>query len=85
MEIKFHKERIKMDEMRIKLSTSFMRGIVSKLIARSIYKKYGYKVNIKLEDLDVWVIDGDTTVKLNVEAKPKSEDFKRIMKTIDQD
>ena len=36
-----------MDEMRIKLSTSFMRGIVSKLIARSIYKKYGYKVNIK--------------------------------------
>lgn len=74
-----------MDEMRIKLSTSFMRGIVSKLIARSIYKKYGYKVNIKLEDLDVWVIDGDTTVKLNVEAKLKSEDFKRIMKTIDQD
>lgn len=74
-----------MDEMRIKLSTSFMRGIVSKLIARSIYKKYGYKVNIKLEDLDVWVIDGDTTVKLNVEAKLKSEDFKKIMKTIDQD
>lgn len=74
-----------MDEMRIKLSTSFMRGIVSKLIARSIYKKYGYKVNIKLEDLDMWVIDGDTTVKLNVEAKLKSEDFKRIMKTIDQD
>lgn len=74
-----------MDEMRIKLSTSFMRGIVSKLIARSIYKKYGYKLNIKLEDLDVWVIDGDTTVKLNVEVKLKSEDFKRIMKTIDQD
>ena len=74
-----------MDEMRIKLSTSFMRGIVSKLIARSIYKKYGYKVNIKLEDLDVWVIDGDTTIKINVEAKLKSEDFKRIMKTIDQD
>ena len=74
-----------MDEMRIKLSTSFMRGIVSKLIARSIYKKYGYKVNIKLEDLNVWFIDGDTTVKLNIEAKLKSEDFKRIMKTIDQD
>ena len=74
-----------MDEMRIKLSTSFMRGIVSKLIARSIYKKYGYKVNIKLEDLDVWVIDGDAMVKLNVEANLKSEDFKRIMKTIDQD
>ena len=74
-----------MDEMRIKLSTSFMRGIVSKLIARSIYKKYGYKVNIKLENLDMWVIDGDTTIKLNVEANLKSEDFKRIMKSIDQD
>lgn len=74
-----------MDEMRLKLSTSFMRGIVSKLIARSIYKKYGYKVNIKLEDLDVWAIDGDTTIKVNVEAKLKSEEFKKIMKSIDQD
>ena len=74
-----------MDEMRLKLSTSFIRGIVSKLIAKSIYKKYGYKVDIKLEDLDVWAIDGDTTIKVKVEAKLKSDELKKIVKSIDRD
>ncbi len=42
-----------MDEMKVKLSTKFMRGIVSKLIARSIKKKYGCKVDIQLNELDI--------------------------------
>ena len=71
-----------MDEMRIKLSTTFMRGIASKLISRSIYKKYGYKVNIQINDLDIWNIDGETSLKLNVEAKLKSDEFNKIMKNI---
>ena len=74
-----------MDELRFKLSTNFMKKIVSKLIARAIYKKYGYKVNIQLNEIDVWSIDGDTTVKLNVEAKLKSDEFNKIMKSIDSE
>lgn len=74
-----------MDEMRVKLSTKFMRNIVSKLIAKTIYKKTGYKVDIQLNDLDVWVIDGDTTVKLNVEAKLGNEEFNKIVKSIGLD
>ena len=72
-----------MDEMKIKLSSRFMRRLVSKLIARSIYKKYGYKVNIQLNDLDVKVIDGETNIKTNVEVKLDSEEFMKIMKSID--
>lgn len=74
-----------MDEMRVKLTTKFMRNIVSKMIAKTIQKKLGYKVDIQLNDLDFWVIDGDTTVKLNVEAKLKSDDFVNIMKNINLD
>ena len=74
-----------MDEMRLKLSTKFMRGIVSKLIARTIYKKYGYKVDIQLNDLDVSVIDGDTKVAANVELKVNSKEFMEIMKAIGND
>lgn len=74
-----------MDEMKLKLSTKFMRNIVSKLVAKFIYKKTGCKVDIQLNDLDVLVLNGDTTVKLNVEAKMKSEDFNKIMKSIDTD
>lgn len=68
-----------MDEMKLKLSTKFMRGIVSKLIARSIYKKYGYKVNVQLNDLDINIVDGETTINTNVEAKISSEEFRKIM------
>lgn len=74
-----------MDEMKLKLSTKFMRGIVSRLIARAIRKKYGYKVDIQLHDLDLKVIDGDTNIKTNVEIKINSKEFMEIMKSIDLD
>lgn len=74
-----------MDEMRVKLSTRFMRNIVSKLVSRFIYKKTGCKVNIQIKELDALVINGDTNIKLNVEAKLKSEDFNKIMESLDVD
>ena len=74
-----------MDEMRLKLGTNFMKKVVSKLIARTVYKKYGYKVDIRIDDLDVWMLNGDTTVKLNVEAKLKNEEFTKIVKEIGLD
>lgn len=74
-----------MDEMKLKLSTKFMRGIVSKLISRMIYKNTGCKVDIQLNDLDVLMFNGDTTVKMNVEARLKSDEFAKVMKSIGLD
>lgn len=68
-----------MDEMKLKLTTKFMRGIVSKLIEKSIYKKYGCIVNVQFNDLDISIVDGETTINTNVEAKISSEEFKKIM------
>ena len=68
-----------MDEMKLKLSTNFMKSIVSKLIAKSIYKKYGCKVNIQLDELDINSIDGETTINANVEAKINSDEFRKMM------
>lgn len=71
-----------MDEMKLKLSTRFMRNIVAKLIARMIYKKTGYKVDIYLNELDINVVDGETHISTNVEAKIESGEFMKIMKNI---
>jgi hypothetical protein len=71
-----------MDEMKLKLSTKFMRNIVAKLLARTIYKKTGYKVTIQLNELDVSVIDGETHISTNVEAKLSSNEFMKIMRNI---
>lgn len=74
-----------MDEMKLKLSTKFMRGIVSKLISKIIYKKFGYKVNIQLNELDVSVIDGETKMYSNVEIKMDSSEFTKLIKHLNSD
>lgn len=71
-----------MDEMKVKLSTKFMRSIVSKIISRAIYKKYGYRVDIQLNDLDVNIIDGETKIATNVEVKLESKEFMKIVKSL---
>ena len=71
--------------MKVKLTTKFMRNIVSKLIAKAIYKKYGYKVNIQLNDLDISMIDGDTKLTTNVEITLDNKEFMKIVKSVGLD
>lgn len=71
-----------MDEMALKLRTNFMKNIVSKLITKSFYKKYGYKIDIQLDDLDVSIINGETKINTNVTVKLDGETFKEIVKTM---
>ena len=72
-----------MDELKLRLSTRFMRNMVAKLITRAIRKKYGYKVNIQLNDLDIRVIDGNTKVSTNVEVSFNNEEFMKIMNNLE--
>lgn len=74
-----------MDELRVKLSTKFMKGIVSKWIARTIRKTYGYKVNIHLDEFDLSSFNCDTTIKAKVEIKINSEEFMKILNEFDLD
>lgn len=74
-----------MDELKLRLTTKFMRNLASKLIARTIYKKYGYKVDIQLNDLDLSVIDGETKINTNVEVRLDNKEFMKIVKTIGLD
>lgn len=71
-----------MDEMKVKLSTKFMRGIVAKLISKAIQKKLGCKIDIQLNDLDISVVDGETKVLTSVELKLESKEFVKIIKSI---
>ena len=72
-----------MDEMKLTLTTKFMRGIAAKLISRALYKKFGYKIDIQLNDLDIRMIDGETTISANIEGKLGSNEFKKLMKDVD--
>lgn len=69
-----------MDELKIK--SGFMRGIVSKLVAKAIHKKFGYKVDIQINDIDVVVTDGKARVHLNADGEIDSNEFKKFTKFI---
>lgn len=71
-----------MDEMKIKLSTKFMRGLVSKLLSTAIKSKTGIKMDIQINDLDIDFVDGDTKVAANVELKLANTEFIKITKLI---
>lgn len=70
-----------MDEMKLKLSTKFMKGMVSKLIAKALYKKLGYKVDIQLNDINVEFIDGEISIHADVDLRLDKEEFTKLIKS----
>ena len=76
---------IEVDEMKLNLSTKFMRGILAKLISRKIKKQYGYKIDIHFSEINFDMVDGQTHLHVNADVDLSSDEFKKIMKAIDED
>ena len=71
-----------MDELKLNLSSKFMRGIVTKLIAKAIYKKTGYKIEVELNSINVEVINGKAHIHADVDVEIDNEELMKIVKTI---
>ena len=71
-----------MDELKLNLSSKFMKGIVTKLIAKAIYKKTGYKIDVELNSINVEVIDGKTHIHADVDVEIDNNELKKIVSTI---
>ena len=67
----------------MKLSTKFMKNVLSKLISKALYKKFGYKIDIRLNDINVEFIDGETNIHADVDLKLDKEEFAKIIKSSD--
>ena len=76
------KGEMEMDELKLNLSSKFMRGIVTKLITKAINKKTGYKIEIDLHSLNVEVIDGKAYIHVDADAEINNDELMKIVKTI---
>ena len=74
-----------MDEMKLKLSTRLMRGMVAKLISRSLSKKFGTDTDIKLNEIEIAMIDDKVHLHANINGEISKEDFVNLIKTIGLD
>lgn len=69
------------DELKMKLSSKFMKGIVTKLIAKAIEKKLGYKIDILLNEIDVTAKDGKVHLHIDADVETTNEEFKKMLKS----
>lgn len=74
-----------MDVLKIKLSTKFMKGIVANIISKKIYKQLGYKIDIKLNDVQIDIIDGDVKFHIDTDGRMNKTEFSRLMENIKED
>lgn len=70
-----------MDELKMILSTKFMRGIVTKMLRKAIFNKTGYEIDIQINKLQVETHDGKITLGVDAKAEINSEDFVDIIKS----
>lgn len=70
-----------MDEMKMKLTTKFMRGIINRLIR----KKFGYDVDVLLNSVHVTSTDGKVNIRLDAEASISHSEFLKLIKAIGLD
>lgn len=74
-----------LDFLKLKISTRFMKGIIAKIISKKIYKQFGYKVGIQLNDIQVDMVDGDVQVHIDVDGKMNKTEFSRLMEKIEEE
>lgn len=74
-----------MDMLMLKISTKFMKGIVAKIISKKAYKKFGYKIDIQLNDVQIDMTNGNVRLHIDADAKMNRTEFERLMENIEED
>ena len=70
-----------MDELKLKLSTKFMRGIVANLVSKAIAKKVGYNIDILLNEIEVKNEGGKIHLHINADAEVENSEFVKMLKS----
>ena len=68
-----------MDELKLRLSTKWLRGIVSGFITKTLAKKLGYNVGVQINELEVKMEYGKVRVRCNVDAEMEVSDFMKLL------
>ena len=71
-----------MDELKLKLQTKFMRGIVAKLIGTAIQKKLGCDIDVYLNKIEVITTEDKIQMHIDVDADMTNGEFTRLVNSI---
>ena len=72
-----------MDEM--KIVSKFTTNMISKLVKMVLRKKFGYDVDIQLNEIKTTINEGRTHVHLDVDAELSKDELVKILKGVGLD
>lgn len=71
-----------MDELKLSISTNFMRNLITKILDKLIFKKTGYHVGIQINEIKAESTDGKIRIHMDADVEMSYEDLKNILKTV---
>ena len=74
-----------MGELKLKLSTKFMKGIVANLISKALVKKLGYNIDILLNEIEVKSVGGKMHLHIDADAEIENGEFVKMLSSIGMD
>lgn len=72
-----------MDEMKLKLSSKFMRSMVAKIISKSIYNKLGFKPKIQINEIEAEMKDDKIHFHINADGEVDDKVLLKISRLVD--
>ena len=74
-----------MDEMKLNLSSRWMRKLASKLIVKFIKKQFEIDTELELDKLKFTYVDGDVVIKTELELRVNKHDAKKLLSKIEDE
>lgn len=71
--------------MRLKLSTNFTKGIVSKLVSKAISKKLESQIDIRFNELSLTTNEDKVLIYADLHGEISREDLVKILKSLGLD
>ena len=72
-----------MDEMKIKLSTKFMRGMIAKALTKVMFSKFGVRAGITVNGLEAEMKDGKIRFHIDMDGVIDEDALLKINRLID--
>ena len=69
-----------MDELKLNITTAFMKNLIAKMIAKMIQKKLGYSLDILLNQIEIKAADGKIRIHIDADAVTTNDDLLKMIK-----
>ncbi len=74
-----------MDELKLRLSTKFMKGMIAKFISKAIFKKVGVNPGIQLNEIEVEMKDGKMRIHISMDGEIDEKSLVKALQLVDLD